>query len=89
MPLQRLEICVGMLKLVVEFVVVVAESVGIVIHQNDSNRSVATTMLRRSNPAAPSVPLLGGLAGGAATSPRILPDKAPLSYLTDRKWKPR
>ncbi|KAL4301707.1 hypothetical protein GQ457_10G021120 [Hibiscus cannabinus] len=58
MPLQRLEICVEMLKLVVEFVVVVAESVGIVIHQNDHGyRPVVTATLRGSNPAAPSVPL--------------------------------
>ncbi|MFQ6630230.1 hypothetical protein Gotur_006621, partial [Gossypium turneri] len=36
MVLQRLEICVELMKLAVEFVVVVAEAVGIVIHQNHS-----------------------------------------------------
>lgn len=35
MLLQRLEICVELLKLAIEFVMVVAEAVGVVIHQND------------------------------------------------------
>ncbi|MBA0682990.1 hypothetical protein Goari_024671, partial [Gossypium aridum] len=48
MVLQRLEMCVELMKLAVEFVVVVAEAVGIVIHQNHSppvmtaSRSFAT-----------------------------------------------
>ncbi|KAK8558588.1 hypothetical protein V6N13_098239 [Hibiscus sabdariffa] len=60
--LWRLEICAGMVKLVAEFVVVVADAFGIVIdHRNDSNRAVVTTMPRRSDFAAPSVPFVGFL----------------------------
>ncbi|MBA0843028.1 hypothetical protein Goarm_000248, partial [Gossypium armourianum] len=53
MVLQRLEMCVEMVKLVIKFVIVVAEAVGIVIHQNDSNRPVIMSMPIRSH-AAPS-----------------------------------
>ncbi|KAB2047366.1 hypothetical protein ERO13_A13G037400v2 [Gossypium hirsutum] len=60
MVLQRLEICVQMVKLVIEFVIVVAEAVGIVIHQNDSNRPVIMSMPSRSF-AAPPVPFVGFL----------------------------
>ncbi|KAB1993588.1 hypothetical protein ERO13_D13G035700v2 [Gossypium hirsutum] len=60
MVLQRLEMCVEMVKLVIKFVIVVAEAVGIVIHQNDSNRPVIMSMPIRSH-AAPSVPFVGFL----------------------------
>ncbi|MBA0631566.1 hypothetical protein Godav_000426 [Gossypium davidsonii] len=52
--------CVEMVKLVIKFVIVVAEAVGIVIHQNDSNRPVIMSMPIRSH-AAPSVPFVGFL----------------------------
>ncbi|MBA0573034.1 hypothetical protein Golob_000329 [Gossypium lobatum] len=52
--------CVEMVKLVIKFVIVVAEAVGIVIHQNDSNRPVIMSMPIRSHAAA-SVPFVGFL----------------------------
>ncbi|XP_048337162.1 uncharacterized protein LOC107411246 [Ziziphus jujuba] len=36
MVIQRIEMCVELLKMAIEFVIVVAEAVGIVIHQNMS-----------------------------------------------------
>ncbi|MBA0799196.1 hypothetical protein Gohar_009726 [Gossypium harknessii] len=54
MVLQRLEICVELMKLAVEFVVVVAEAVGIVIHQNHS-----PPVMTASRPFATPVPLVG------------------------------
>ncbi|XVE49141.1 hypothetical protein DITRI_Ditri01bG0058500 [Diplodiscus trichospermus] len=57
MVLQRLGICVELVKLAIEFVMVVAEAVGIVIHQNDG-RPVVMTMASRSY-ASTSVPFVG------------------------------
>ncbi|CAN4107639.1 unnamed protein product [Withania somnifera] len=37
MVIQRLGICIGMVKLVFEFIVIFIEAVGIVISQNDSS----------------------------------------------------
>ncbi|KAG8497941.1 hypothetical protein CXB51_006654 [Gossypium anomalum] len=56
MVLQRLEICVELMKLAVDFVVVVAEAVGIVIHQNHS-----PPVMTASRSFATSVPLIGFL----------------------------
>ncbi|XVF67640.1 hypothetical protein PTKIN_Ptkin10aG0137600 [Pterospermum kingtungense] len=47
MVLKRLEICLELVRLAIEFIVVVAEAVGIVIHQND-DRPVAITAVSRS-----------------------------------------
>lgn len=47
MVLQRLGICVELVKLAIEFVVVVADAVGIVIQQND-DRQVARTAVSQS-----------------------------------------
>ncbi|XP_065856875.1 uncharacterized protein [Euphorbia lathyris] len=37
MMIQRVEMCISLVKLAFEFVVVVAEAVGTVIHENSSN----------------------------------------------------
>ncbi|XVF01190.1 hypothetical protein REPUB_Repub04eG0067200 [Reevesia pubescens] len=54
MVLHKLEICVELVKLVIEFVMVVVAAVGIVIHQND--RPVVMTVSRSF---ASPVPFIG------------------------------
>ncbi|KAK4340275.1 hypothetical protein RND71_041737 [Anisodus tanguticus] len=44
MVIQRLEMCIGMVKLFIEFVVVFVEAVGTVISQNDSDRDHVSTL---------------------------------------------
>ncbi|KAM6541696.1 hypothetical protein CsatB_006143 [Cannabis sativa] len=39
MVIQRLEMCIEMVKMAIDFVIVVAEAVEIVIHQNSSPSS--------------------------------------------------
>lgn len=54
MVFQRLEMCIEMVKLAIEFVIVVAEAVGTAIHQNMSPANISTSSL-----VAAPVPLLG------------------------------
>ncbi|EEF40468.1 conserved hypothetical protein [Ricinus communis] len=39
MVIQRLEMCVALVKIAMEFVIVVAEAIGVVIQQNTSSSS--------------------------------------------------
>uniref|UniRef100_A0A1S8ACW1 Uncharacterized protein n=1 Tax=Citrus limon TaxID=2708 RepID=A0A1S8ACW1_CITLI len=43
MMIQRLEMCIELVKLAIEFVLVVAEAVGAVIHRNESPENISTT----------------------------------------------
>ncbi|KAK8568142.1 hypothetical protein V6N12_006703 [Hibiscus sabdariffa] len=60
MALQRWEICVEMVKLVIEFVIDVAEAFWIVTRQSDSDHSVVT-MMRSPSFADSSLLFLGFL----------------------------
>lgn len=60
MVLQRLEICVELVKLAIEFVMVVAEAVGIVIQENENRHVVRSAVAGGRSFAAPvAVPFVG------------------------------
>lgn len=56
MVIQRLEMCMELLKMAIEFVIVVAEAVGMVIQENMSPNSSAQ---RFRSHHIPSVPFVG------------------------------
>ncbi|PON78916.1 hypothetical protein PanWU01x14_014170 [Parasponia andersonii] len=61
MVIQRLEMCIEMVKMAIEFVIVVAEAVGVVIQQNSSS---SPQPLRSTNSALQSsayLPFIGFL----------------------------
>ncbi|KAL9417972.1 hypothetical protein AB3S75_040885 [Citrus x aurantiifolia] len=45
MMMMRLEMCIELVKLAIEFVLVVAEAVGTVIHRNESPENTSTTFV--------------------------------------------
>ncbi|OMP01570.1 hypothetical protein COLO4_11728 [Corchorus olitorius] len=60
MVLQRLEICVELLKLAIDFVIVVAEAVGVVIQQSERTPPMIAAASGRSI-SSTSVPFVGFL----------------------------
>ncbi|KAG8634864.1 uncharacterized protein LOC122722193 [Manihot esculenta] len=53
MVIQRFEMCIQLLRLAMEFIIAVAEAIGIVIEQNTSHHRLP------SHPYAASVPFVG------------------------------